>query len=164
VTLDDVLPSVVAAVGARATQPPAARASAPSGSGPLQLAIGNTTAWANGRPVAMDGAAQSVGGRTLVPIRFIATGGPPVVTGGSPGCGPDAGGQTVKLGGTDLAGASGLQFGDFGQAKIVQAAADGTWLHAVTPEACWGDSPVHVQVTTPAGTSASQHTYQAEQP
>ncbi len=88
---------------------------------------------------------------------------PPVITAITPATGPDAGGQTVTISGTGLQGATQVQFGDFGQGQDIQASADGTSLTVVTPEDWWGDGPVYVEVTTPAGTSSGsvQYTYAA---
>ncbi|HVB09819.1 MAG TPA: copper amine oxidase N-terminal domain-containing protein [Bacillota bacterium] len=72
VAFDYVLQSAVAMVGAGESQAPPTAASAPSGAGVLQLVIGSTTAQENGQPVAMDVAAEIVGGRTMVPLRFLA--------------------------------------------------------------------------------------------
>jgi hypothetical protein len=90
--------------------------------------------------------------------------GAPVVTGVSPASGPDTGGQTVTIAGSNLAGATSVLFGDYGQGQDVQVAPDGRSLQVVTPAASWGDGQVYVQVTTPAGasavTSATQYTFE----
>lgn len=91
----------------------------------------------------------------------------PVVAGLSPSSGPDTGGQTITITGSGFTGASGVSFGDFGTGQNIQVAPDGSSLQVVTPKDSWGDGPVSVQVTTPAGTSAltaaDQYTYEAAQ-
>lgn len=72
VTFDYVLQSAVATVGAGASQAPPAVASAPDGSGVLQLVIGVATAQENGQSVAIDVAPEIISGRTMVPLRFLA--------------------------------------------------------------------------------------------
>jgi hypothetical protein len=68
-----------------------------------------------------------------------------------PPAGPDGGGATVTLSGSDLQGATSVNFWDFGQAQIVRIAPDGTSMEVTTPPAWWGGGPVYVQVTTPLG-------------
>ncbi|MEV0732649.1 IPT/TIG domain-containing protein, partial [Polymorphospora sp. NPDC050346] len=75
----------------------------------------------------------------------------PVVTAIHPSSGPVAGGNTVTITGTDLAGATGIAFGAGNNATDVSCTA--TLCTAVAPAGNAGE--VHVQVTTPGGTSAT---------
>ncbi|WP_407567110.1 IPT/TIG domain-containing protein [Polymorphospora sp. A560] len=75
----------------------------------------------------------------------------PVVTAVSPNAGPAAGGNTVTITGTNLAGATGITFGSGNNATDVSCTA--ILCTAVAPAGNAGD--VHVQVTTPGGTSAT---------
>ncbi|MEV0732650.1 IPT/TIG domain-containing protein, partial [Polymorphospora sp. NPDC050346] len=75
----------------------------------------------------------------------------PAVTAVTPDAGPTAGGNTVTITGTDLAGATGIRFGSGNNATDVSCTA--TSCTAVAPTGNAGD--VHVQVTTPGGTSAT---------
>ncbi|OWK44285.1 Alpha-L-arabinofuranosidase-like protein [Fimbriiglobus ruber] len=75
---------------------------------------------------------------------------PPAVTDVGPASGPDTGGTTVTISGTDLAGATGLAFGG----TLATIASDtATQIVATSPAGMAG--PVDVIVTTAAGTSAT---------
>ena len=86
----------------------------------------------------------------------------PTVTGVSPSSGPTAGGTSVTVSGTNLTGATAVDFG---------TANPGTWITGVTATSLTVTSPagtgtVNVTVTTPNGTSAinapsDQFTYNA---
>ncbi|MFD0566016.1 PxKF domain-containing protein [Kitasatospora saccharophila] len=84
----------------------------------------------------------------------------PTVTGVRPGHGPGAGGNTVTVTGTHLAGALDVRFGG-APASGVTVLDDGT-LEATAPPGTAG--PVDVTVTTPAGTGprsvAGRYTYE----
>ena len=76
----------------------------------------------------------------------------PTVTGVSPSSGPAAGGTSVTVSGTNLTGATAVDFG---------TANPGTSITAVTATSLTVTSPagtgtVNVTVTTPNGTSANQ--------
>ena len=82
----------------------------------------------------------------------------PTVTGISPTSGPDAGGTTVTITGTDLSGATDVEFGGTPASDF---SADGpTHLTATAPP---GTGTVDITITTPSGTSttsnADQYTY-----
>ena len=80
----------------------------------------------------------------------------PVVTGVSPDGGSTAGGTTVSITGTGLAGATGVRFG---AAAGVITADSGTQITVTSPP---GTGTVPIAVTTPAGTSkttAGHYTY-----
>jgi hypothetical protein len=84
----------------------------------------------------------------------------PTVTGLNPISGPVAGGQTVTIMGTDLAGATSVHFGGVAATLLSDAA---TQVVVTSPAGAVGT--LHVTVTTPAGTSttggADQYTYVA---
>jgi IPT/TIG domain len=92
-----------------------------------------------------------------VVLTGLPTGGP-AVTGLAPSSGPGAGGTTVTITGTGLAGATGAAFG--GVAAPSFTADSATQVTAVSPP---GTGAAGVTVTTPAGTSpetaAGQFTY-----
>jgi|GEM_PF-368800 len=73
----------------------------------------------------------------------------PAVTGLSPDAGPTAGGNTVVIAGTDLTGATAVNFGASPAASFVVNSA--TQITATAPA---GTGQVQVRVTTPGGTSA----------
>ncbi|MFJ9951697.1 beta-propeller fold lactonase family protein [Kitasatospora sp. NPDC091207] len=75
----------------------------------------------------------------------------PVVTAVSPASGPQAGGTTVTVTGTDLAGATAVSFGAAGNAATFSCTE--TSCTANAPAASAGGA-VDVRVTTPGGTSA----------
>ena len=82
----------------------------------------------------------------------------PAVTGISPTSGPDAGGTTVTITGTDLSGTTDVEFGS---TPATDVSANGpTQLTATAPP---GTGTVDITVTTPSGTSttsdADQYTY-----
>ena len=81
-----------------------------------------------------------------------------MVTGIAPGSGSTAGGTTVTISGTGLAGATGVSFGG-AAAKITAAAA--TKITVISPA---GTGTVSVTVTTPHGHSAGSFTYVAPPP
>ncbi len=87
--------------------------------------------------------------KTTAADRFTYTAPQPAVTGISPGGGGTAGGTTVSITGTGLAGATGVRFGS-ADATIV--ADSSTQITATSPP---GTSTVPITVTTPAGTSSS---------
>jgi hypothetical protein len=77
---------------------------------------------------------------------------PPTVTSLSPDHGPAAGNNQVTITGTDLSGATQVQFGA-NNATNVQVNGAGTQITATAPAGTAGQT-VDVRVTTPAGTSA----------
>ena len=82
----------------------------------------------------------------------------PTVTGISPTSGPDSGGTTVTITGTDLSGTTDVEFGS---TPATDVSGDGpTQLTATAPP---GTGTVDITVTTPSGTStttnADQYTY-----
>jgi hypothetical protein len=87
--------------------------------------------------------------KTTAADRFTYTAPRPAVTGISPRGGGIAGGTTVSITGTGLAGASGVRFGS-ADATIV--ADSSTQITATSPP---GTGTVAITVTTPAGTSSS---------
>jgi eukaryotic-like serine/threonine-protein kinase len=87
--------------------------------------------------------------KTSAADRFTYTAPRPTVTGISPGGGGTAGGTTVSIIGTGLAGATGVRFGS-ADATIV--ADSSTQVTATSPP---GTGTVPITVTTPAGTSSS---------
>lgn len=84
---------------------------------------------------------------------------PPTVTGDDPIWGPQAGGTTVAITGTNFIGATAVKFGSVAATSFTVNSA--TSITAVSPAG--GKITVHVTVTTPAGTSstspADQFTY-----
>jgi alpha-tubulin suppressor-like RCC1 family protein len=76
---------------------------------------------------------------------------PPVIAKVSPRVGPAAGGTTVTIKGTSLAGASSVSFGAIAAASFTVTSA--TSISAVAPAATSGN--VEISVTTPFGTSAA---------
>jgi hypothetical protein len=74
----------------------------------------------------------------------------PAVTGLNPTSGPTSGGTTVTIGGVNFDGASAVDFGTVPAASFTVV--DSTTITAVSPV---GSGPVHVTVTTPAGTSTT---------
>jgi hypothetical protein len=74
----------------------------------------------------------------------------PVVSGVSPSSGPAAGGTSVTITGTNLAGATAVDFGATAASAITSDTA--TQIVATAPK---GSGPVDVTVSTPAGTSAA---------
>jgi subtilisin family serine protease len=87
---------------------------------------------------------------------------PPAVTAVSPSTGPQAGGTSVTITGSNLDGATGVEFGSQGAAIIDVSA---TSITATAPP---GSGTVDVSVTTPAGASAAvqadRFTYSSEPP
>ena len=84
---------------------------------------------------------------------------PPTVTSISPTSGPQAGGTSVTITGTNLTGATGVKFGTAAATGVVVNSA--TSVTAISPA---GTGTVNVTVTTPNGTStgtAGQFTYNA---
>jgi hypothetical protein len=75
---------------------------------------------------------------------------PPSVTGVQPSTGPSAGGSSVTISGTNLAGVTAVEFGG-ANAKSFKVESE-TAIHAVSPA---GAGTVDITVTTPAGTSAT---------
>ncbi|WP_188054202.1 Ig-like domain-containing protein [Sphingosinithalassobacter sp. CS137] len=94
------------------------------------------------------------GGFTYIPA--------PTVTGLSPAFGSTAGGNTVTITGTDLSGATGVQFGGTAASGVTVVSA--TQITATVPGPASAGT-VNVTVTTPGGTSgtgaASQYEYRA---
>jgi eukaryotic-like serine/threonine-protein kinase len=87
-------------------------------------------------------------GGTAVGGQFTYEVPPPVIDVISPSSGPESGGTTVTISGSDLAGATGVSFGGVA-AKIT--ADSGTQITVISPA---GSGTVDVTVTTPGGTSA----------
>jgi IPT/TIG domain len=89
---------------------------------------------------------------------------PPVILKLSPNHGPGAGGKAIKVGGTDLTGATEVRFGTQSVAFTVKNSK--TITATVPPALAIGAVPV--TVTTPEGTNevtpASEYTYEAEFP
>jgi IPT/TIG domain len=85
----------------------------------------------------------------------------PAITGIAPTTGPASGGTTVLIQGTDLVGASAVQFGGV-SATSISVASTGTSISATSPP---GAGTANISVTTAAGVSvivpASQFTYVA---
>ena len=79
--------------------------------------------------------------------RYAYTASPPAVTGVSPPSGSTAGGSTVTITGTGLAGATAVRFG---AAAAAITAGSGTQITVTSPP---GTGRVAITVTTPAGTS-----------
>ncbi|MCE0539203.1 IPT/TIG domain-containing protein, partial [Kineosporia rhizophila] len=88
---------------------------------------------------------------------------PPAVTGITPSSGPISGGvnQTVTITGTDFTGATQVTFDNYPTLQILSVTSTQIQVRGVPPHAT---GPVHVQVTTPYGTSAQTpadvYTYQ----
>ncbi|MBT0770667.1 IPT/TIG domain-containing protein [Kineosporia sp. J2-2] len=88
---------------------------------------------------------------------------PPVVTGISPAGGPTAGSvsQVITITGTDFTGATAVTFDGYPPLAILGVTATQIQVRGVPPHAT---GPVHIQVTTPYGTSAQNpadvYTYQ----
>jgi alpha-tubulin suppressor-like RCC1 family protein len=76
----------------------------------------------------------------------------PSITNVQPDTGPEAGGTTVVISGSDLAGASAVDFGSTPASSFSVSSADS--ITAVSPAG--GQGTVDVTVTTPGGTSATQ--------
>jgi hypothetical protein len=95
--------------------------------------------------------------KTAVADRFTYTAARPAVTGASPDGGSTAGGTTVTITGTGLAGATGVRFGS---AAATITADSSTQITVTTPP---GAGTVTITATTPAGTSkitaADRYTY-----
>ncbi len=87
----------------------------------------------------------------------------PAITGISPSTGPTSGGATVNITGTDLTGATAVNFG--GSAALSYTVNSATSITAVSPV---GTGTVTITVTTPDGTTpavgAAAYTYQASAP
>ena len=81
---------------------------------------------------------------------YVAVSTPPAVTGIAPGSGPTTGGTTVTITGTNLAGASAV---DFGAAKVTRFLSD--TASEITLSSPAGTGTVDVTVVTPDGTSAT---------
>ncbi|HZE16928.1 MAG TPA: IPT/TIG domain-containing protein, partial [Mycobacterium sp.] len=85
----------------------------------------------------------------------------PAVTSVSPSAGPESGGTTVTIAGTNFAGATGVKFGTIAATSF--AVNSGTRITSVAPA---GTGTVDIVVTTPYGTSgtgvADQYTYAAQ--
>jgi hypothetical protein len=115
----------------------------PPGTGTVDITV--TTPAGTSKPAAAD--------------HFIYTAPRPAVTGVSPDSGSTAGGTSVSITGTGLAGATGVRFG---AAAAVITADSNTQVTVTSPP---GTGTVTVTVTTPAGTSkttaAGQYTYTA---
>ncbi len=75
---------------------------------------------------------------------------PPSVTNVNPGSGPAAGGTSVTITGTNLSGASAVQFGASSATNVTVNSAS-----SITATAPAGSGTVDVSVTTPGGTSAA---------
>ena len=82
----------------------------------------------------------------------------PTVTKVTPSGGPGAGGTTVTIDGTDLAGATSVDFGSV-SATSFTVNAKGTEIKAIAPAHAAGT--VNITITTPAGTTTGQFTYAA---
>ena len=87
--------------------------------------------------------------KTTAADRFTYTAPRPAVTGISPGGGGTAGGTTVTITGTGLAGATSIRFGS---ADATVVADSSTQITVTSPP---GTGTVPITVTTPAGTSSS---------
>ncbi|MGZ4217191.1 MAG: IPT/TIG domain-containing protein [Solirubrobacteraceae bacterium] len=74
----------------------------------------------------------------------------PSITGVSPASGPEAGGTTVTITGTDLTGTTDVEFGSTPATDV--SVGGPTQITATAPP---GTGTVHVTVTTPSGTSAT---------
>ena len=85
--------------------------------------------------------------------RYAYTASPPAVTGVSPPSGGTAGGTTVTITGTGLAGATAVRFG---AAAAAITAGSGTQITVTSPP---GTGRVAITVTTPAGTSPTSQGY-----
>ena len=81
---------------------------------------------------------------------YVAASTPPAVTGIAPGSGPTTGGTTVTITGTNLAGASAV---DFGLAQVTSFLSD--TASEITLSSPAGTGTVDVTVVTPDGTSAT---------
>jgi YVTN family beta-propeller protein len=75
----------------------------------------------------------------------------PTVTSVSPASGPQLGGNTVTITGTNLSGATVIDFNGGGGHATTFSCTTSTTCTAVVPS--WGVGPTHVLVTTPGGTS-----------
>ena len=113
-----------------------------TGTGPGTVDITVTTPVGTSHPTAAD--------------RYTYTAPRPAVTGVSPDGGSTAGGTTVTITGTGLAGATGVRFG---AAAAAITADSSTQITVTSPP---GTGTVTITVTTPAGTSkttAGRYTY-----
>ncbi len=86
---------------------------------------------------------------------YVAATGPPAVTGIAPATGPTTGGTTVTITGTNLAGASAVDFGSMQVHTFTNDTA--TEITLASPA---GTGTVDVTVVTPAGTSPTSSSYQ----
>lgn len=127
-----------AAPGFSTTSPTQIQAVAPSGTGTVQVTVRSPLGTSNSRSY------------IYVPA--------PVLAGISPSQGPAAGGTTVTLTGTGLAGAVSVDFGATSAAFTVDSP---TQITAVTPP---GTSAVPVTVTTPGGASAPVYFFYLDVP
>jgi subtilisin family serine protease len=130
--------------------PSSITATAPAGSGTVDV-----------RVIAPGGASAPVPGDryTYVPPPPP----PPAVTGVSPSSGPQAGGTSVTIAGSNLGGTSAVEFGSNSAASFTVSSS--TSITATAPP---GSGTVDVIVTTPAGSSpaaqADHFTYASEPP
>ncbi len=86
---------------------------------------------------------------------YVAESTPPAVIGVAPGSGPTTGGTLVTIAGTNLAGASAV---DFGSMQVTSFLSDtGSQITLSSPP---GSGTVDITVVTPAGTSAASSAYQ----
>ncbi|HEX3795748.1 MAG TPA: IPT/TIG domain-containing protein [Acidimicrobiales bacterium] len=90
------------------------------------------------------------GGRTVAPQQFNYVVGA-TIAGISPTSGPQQGGETVFIGGTNLCGSTAVHFGS-AAATITNISTDCSTITVTEPP---GDGTVHVTVTTPTGTIQS---------
>jgi len=134
------------------TSPTTLTATVPAGSGTVDVTV------INAAPTGVSGA----GPTSPVSTSDLYTYAPaPTVTGVSPNVGPSAGGTSVTVTGTDLTGASAVDFGNTPGTNVTVTSA--TTLTVSSPPGTRGT--VDVTVTTPSGTSATgppdQFTYQS---
>jgi hypothetical protein len=108
---------------------------APSGTGTVQVTVTTPSGTSNG-----------------VPYTYAAV---PAVSGISPNQGPTSGGNTVTITGTNLSGATAVQFGSTAATSFTVVS--GTQITAVVPAGAAGS--VNVTITAPGGTSTLANSY-----
>jgi len=123
-----------------------------TGTGAFSATLTNLTAGTeyHVRAYATSGVGTSYG--SDMTFTTLAASAAPTITGISPSSGPEAGGTSVTITGTNFTGATAVKFGDSNATYSVNSA---TQIIAVAPA---GTGTVHVTVTAPGGTSATSST------
>jgi|GEM_PF-584786 len=116
---------------------------------PSVVLAGNTQYTVNVSTNAKDLAGNAIAATTSWSFTTAANAQPPAVTSVSPISGPISGGTIITISGTNLTGTSAVRFGNTNASSFTVV--NETTITATAPAGSAG--PVHVTVTTPAGTS-----------